>query len=137
MHTALVKSLKLSGILIFLARNAVFPSSVSICDNSAIVATIDESQIIIEAGKYVHYEKVISCNRLVFFSDRKDEGCIAVEFIISGADVSGDKYLSYMWMWFDIHGKYYANARSAPFGNEIIPSNPAISSSPSIILKDK
>ena len=137
MHATLIRSLRVSAIFFFLMRNAVFSSCISICDNSTIVATIDEEQLILEAGKYVHYTKIILCNRLIVFPDRKTEGCIAAEFIISDTDVSGEKNLSYMWMWFDCHGKYYENARSAVFGNEIIPSNPAISASPSIIRKDK
>jgi hypothetical protein len=109
-------------------------SSVDISYNHGIVTTIDEAALMREARIFHHddYADVISCERIVYVSDKDDAGCIAAQFIICVRDAERAEHIYKEWLWFDRNGKFCPEARSTWIGNSIISPNPSVSRDPEL-----
>jgi hypothetical protein len=116
---------------------------VDIVRYKSIQVTIDEHALLTEAQRYhdtvgMNCTRVQCCTRILYIADKKDDGCIAAQFITCPTGSVELGSYDEEWLWFDKNGKFFPDAdvydielprgESGRYESIMIPPNPLVHS---------
>ncbi len=120
-----------TAALLLGASTICVAGEIVLAEKSAPIAKIDTAALLAKARAVAEKEAwgtpILGIGRVVFFLDRMDGACIAVELLMEAKGTREGKPVSERFstvLWFDIKGDVYKNAEPAVLDHEVIPGNP-------------